>query len=178
MVKRLCAVSALFFLVTGCAALAPVEVKEENHEKSVPVITQSFASSELRPGDTWKVYLKASDPDGQMKNLYATVFQYGKGPYPISITRIKEGDSRDLSGYFYLNTGNEPAMQFVNLILTLNIQDKAGNFSATVSFPLALNAASVQQSPPAGVFQEKDLGPIMVTLKPSNDGDHHRHDYK
>ena len=104
-----------------------------------------------------------------MQNLYAEVFQYGMGTYPLSITRIKEADSKDLTGYFYLYTGNEPGMQFVNLILTVNIQDKAGHFIAPVEFPLAFNDVSVQQSPPSGIFQEKDLGPIMVTMRSSND---------
>ncbi len=151
-----------------------MEVKKEKKRKSAPVITQSFASPEIRPGDTWKVYLKASDPKGEMKNLYASVSQYGIGPYPLSITRIKETDSKDLNGYFYLNTGNDPGMNFKNLILTINIQDEAGQFSAPAVFPLAFNERSVQQTPPPGVFQERDLGPIMVTLRSSDDGDHER----
>ncbi len=150
--------------------MTPLEVKGE--KDGIPVITQSFASLTVRPGETWKVYLKASDPDGNMKNLFATVFQYGSGPYPISITRIKEGDGKDLSGYFYLNTGNDYALNFVNLIITLEIQDKAGHFSAPAVFHVAFNARSVQQTPPKGVFQEKDLGPIMVNLRTSDNGDH------
>ncbi len=156
----------------GCASLAPLEVKEEKYGKSLPVIIQSFASPEIRPLETWKVYVKASDSDGGMKNLYASVFQYGMGPYPLSITRIKEADSKDLNGYFYLNTGHDAGMNFKNLILTVYIQDKAGHFSAPAVFPLAFNERSVQQTPPQGVFQEKDLGPIMVNLRSSNDGDH------
>lgn len=147
-----------------------MEVKKEKEGKSVPVITQSFASSEVRPGDTWKIYLKASDPDGDMKNLYASIFQPGMGTYPLGITRIKESDSNDLNGYFYLNTGDDPGMNFKDLLLTVNIQDRAGHFSAPAVFRLAFNERSVQQTPPPGVFQEKDLGPIMVTLRSSHDG--------
>ena len=172
MLKKLCAVSIVFFLIMGCASLAPLEVKEEKYGKSLPVIIQSFASPEIRPLETWKVYVKASDSDGGMKNLYASVFQYGMGPYPLSITRIKEADSKDLDGYFYLNTGHDAGMNFKNLILTVYIQDKAGHFSAPAVLPLAFNERSVQQTPPQGVFQEKDLGPIMVNLRSSNDGDH------
>ena len=174
MLKKLCAVSIALSLVMGCASLAPLEVKEEKYGESLPVIIQSFASPEIRPLDTWKVYVKASDPDGGMKNLYASVFQYGVGTYPISITRIKEAESKDLNGYFYLNTGHDPGMNFKNLILTAYIQDKAGHFSAPTVFPLAFNERSVQQAPPPGVFQEKDLGPILVTLRSSNDGDNHK----
>ena len=172
MYKKLFAVGALLLLVTGCASMAPLEVKEAKYGKSIPMVIQSFASPTIRPGETWKVYLKASDPDGDIKALYTTVFQYGTGSYPIGITRIKEGEGKELSGYFYLNTGNDRAMNFVNLIITLEIQDKAGHFSAPAVFPLAFNAGSVQQAPPQGVFQEKDLGPIMVNLRSSSDGDH------
>ncbi len=172
MIKKLFAVSGCLFLVSACATLAPLEVKEERYGKSVPMITQSYAAPTIRPGDTWKVYLKASDPDGDMQNLYATVFQYGMGTYPLSITRIKKSEEKDLSGYFFLNTGNESAMHFVNLILTVHIQDKGGHFSAPAVFPLAFNAGPSRQVPPSGIFSEKDLGPIMVTLRSSaNDAD-------
>ena len=171
MLEKLLTAAALLFLVSGCASTARLEVQEGQYGRSIPVITQSFASPTVKIGETWKVYLKASDPDGNMKNLYATVFQHGLGSYPISITRIKEGDGKNLSGYFYLNTGNDYALNFVNLTLTVEIQDKTGRFSGPAVFPLAFNPRSVQQTPPAGVFQEKDLGPILVTLR-SSDGDH------
>ncbi len=172
MFKKLFVVVILVFVATGGAFMTPLEVKGEKEGKSVPVITQSFASTAVKPGETWKVYVKAFYPDGEMKNLYAEVFQYGRGPYPISITRIKEGNGKELSGYFYLNTGHDPGMNFVNLIVTLNIQDKAGSFSAPAVFPVAFNTKAIQEAPPAGVFPEKDLGPIMVTLRSSDDGDH------
>ncbi len=172
MVKKLFAVIGLLFLVTGCATLAPLEVKEEKYGKSLPTIAQSYAAPTIRPGDTWKVYLRASDPDGDMHNLYATVFQYGMGTYPLSITRIKKGEEKDLSGYFFLNTGNESAMHFVNLILTVQIQDKGGHFSAPAVFPLAFNSGAAPQTSPSGIFSEKNLGPIMVTIRSSaNDAD-------
>ncbi len=169
MLKKLFAVGALLLLLMGCAGPSFFQDREEKYGKSVPVITQSFASQQIRPGDTWKIYIKASDPDGDIKNLYSEVFQYGMGLYPLSITRIKEGDGRDLSGYFYLNTGHEQAMHFVSLILTVYIQDKAGHFSSPAVFPLTFYGGSAQQSPPSGIFPEKDLGPILVTIRPLDD---------
>jgi uncharacterized protein YdbL (DUF1318 family) len=64
-----------------------------------PVITSHYASSDLRPGDTWKIYLKASDPDGDMKNIVATVKQAGVGVHPVGLTRIQEGNRKEPSGY-------------------------------------------------------------------------------
>jgi hypothetical protein len=178
MVKRLFAVGALLFLVTGCAAMAPFEVKEERYGKSIPMIAQSFASPQMRPGETWKVYLKASDPDGDMKNIYASIFQYGMGSYPAGITKIPEGNGKELSGYVYLYTRSDPGLNFVNLILTINIQDKAGHFSQPVTFPLAFNNTFRQKDPPSGVFEEKDLGPIMTGLRTDFNGDHGHYDSK
>jgi hypothetical protein len=170
MYKKMISVLALFFLVGGCAAFAPLEVKEEKYGKSIPVITQSFASKEMKLGDTWKVYLKASDPDGDMNNIYATIEQPGIGTYPISITRIKEGGGKELSGYVYLNTITVQGLNFATITLTVQIQDKAGHFSKPAVFHLSFNNLSRQETPPPGTFAEKDLGPIMIFLRPI-DGD-------
>ena len=174
MYKKIIAVVALLFLTMGCAALGGMEVREEKYGKSIPVITQSFASKQLRPGDTWKVYLTASDPDGDMKNIYATIAQPGMAGYPVSITKIKDGDRKDLSGYIYLNTVGVQGLNFVSLTLTVQIQDKAGHFSQPAVFPLSLSFSSQQQTPSPGIFPEKDLGPIMITLRSAFDGDSQR----
>ncbi len=134
MKKNVIAVLVLLFLATGWAALFAAEV---------PVISQSFASREIRPGDTWKVYLKASAPQGEMKNIFATVDQPGVGAYPVSMIRIKPENRKDLSGYIYLNTSSPRAtLEFVTLTLTVQIQDGAGNFSQPVVFPLSFNSRS------------------------------------
>ena len=135
--------------------------------EKAPVILQSFASKELRAGDVWKVYLKASDPDGKMKYIFATISQPGVGIYPVSITRIKGGNQKELSGYIYLNTAPALPTEFFNLTLTLavNIQGKAGVFSQPVFFPLSFSQQSVPQAPPEGVFSEQNLGAVMINLR-------------
>ncbi|MBM4333135.1 MAG: hypothetical protein FJ117_18275 [Deltaproteobacteria bacterium] len=169
--RRVIIIAGLVFLLVGCAALSPMEVREEKYGKSIPVITQSFASKELRPGDTWKVYLNATDPDGDMKNIYAMIEQPGMGTYPLSITRIKEGNRQDLAGYVYLNTVGVQGLDFVNLTLTVQIEDKAGHFSQPAVFPLSFNFGVKQQTPSPGIFPEKDLGPIMIKLRAIDDSD-------
>ncbi len=166
MLKKLFAVSAFIFLFAGCASLAPMEGKEERYGKAIPVITQSFASPAVMPGETWKVYLKASDPDGDMKNVYAEIFFFGTATsYPVVIIRVPKGNEKELSGYVYLYTRYDSWLNFKNLILTIHIQDKAGHFSRPVDFPLAFNNTSLQKAPPSGVFAEKEIGPIMIELR-------------
>lgn len=95
--RFLVSVTLLGFFATGCAAM--MMTGEERYGKSVPIITESFASKELLPADTWKVYLKASDPDGDMRYIVSNLYQAGWGGYPISRTRIREENRKELNGY-------------------------------------------------------------------------------
>ena len=165
--KKIVALIVMLMMALGWAFFEPGAAQTPAEGKGIPVITQSFASEEIRPGDTWKVYLKASDPDGKMNYIFATVSQPGVGTYPVSITRIKEENRKELSGYLYLNTAPAGLPQFFNrsLTLTVNIQSRGGQFSQPAVFPLFFQAKPTQEGPPEGVFKEQKLGPIMVTLR-------------
>ncbi len=166
-------VLGLIFFLAGCAATMGVGGLEAKHGKSSPVIAQSFAARELRLGDTWKVYLKAFDPDGDMNYVVATIDQPGRGAggYPVSYLRIKNG-GKELSGYVYLNTNStvQRGLEYTNITLSVSIRDKAGHDSNTVAFPLHFHRLARQEAPPAGVFAEQALGPIMIELRPLGDG--------
>jgi hypothetical protein len=155
----------------GCIGLETMEVREAKYGKSVPVIQKSFASKGISPGQTWKIYLIASDPDGEMKNIVCTIDQPGVGVYPASFTKIKEENRKELSGYIYLNTQSWDDLTFLNLTLTVQIQDEAGHFSAPAIFPLSFNSRFAQEPAPPGVFQEKDLGPILIRLRTIREGE-------
>ncbi len=160
--KKVFAAAFTFLLLAiGYAALASAEVSGQ----ATPIITQSFASQELRPGDTWKIYLKASDAEGKMKNIFVTVRQAGVD-YPISIIRINKENRKDLSGYIYLNTsGVVEIFNLQNLNLSVQIQGQSGDFSPPVVFDVAFNNRYVQAAPPEGVFKEQQLGPVMIQLQ-------------
>jgi hypothetical protein len=166
MIKKAFAIVAILFLALGFSALASAEVQEGIGGKVVPVITQSFASKEVRPGQNWNVYLNVSDPQGYIKSIFFVVDQLGVGEYPVSITRVKGEDNKELSGYFYLYT-SAPGFsgQFVKLTLTVYVQDKSGNFSQPALFPLFMHGRATVETPPQGVFKEQAIGPIMVQLR-------------
>ena len=147
--------AALIFFVFA----APGQAGEE------PVISHFFAVQELVSGETWKIYLKASSPAADMKYIYAIVEQRGGTHYPLSLTRIKEEDKRAVSGYVYLNTFNdEGGSNLYTLNLTLQIRDEKGRFSNPVTFPLTFKWRAEKKDPPAGIFEEKELGPVMIRL--------------
>ena len=151
----------VIFVVMGTSSLVGAQV----NGGVTPVITQAFAAKEISPRQNWKIYLNVSDQNGEMKNIYAIIDQPGVGPYPLRIIKIREENQKDLSGYLYLITSTPFALEFVNITLTVQIQDKSGIFSEPRVFPLLFNSRATQETPPEGVFKEQDLGPIMVKLK-------------
>jgi hypothetical protein len=44
---------------------------------SPPVITSSYAQERIRGGEEWRVYISASDPDGDMSKIYCVIDQPG-----------------------------------------------------------------------------------------------------
>ena len=174
MIKKLLWKAFLFGLaigIMGCTGLESIQKREEIYGKAIPVIHQSFAAKQIWRGQTWKVYLNVSDPDGDLKDIVCTIDQAGAGIYPASITKISEENQKELSGYIYLNTQPFYDLAFENLTLTVQIQDKAGHYSQPANFPLLFSATSQQEPPPSGVFKEADLGPIMIHLRSIQDGD-------
>jgi hypothetical protein len=172
MIRKILVLFVAFILAIGWTMVEPRAAQTPAEGKGIPVITQSFASKELRVGDVWKVYLKASDPDGRMKYIFATISQPGVGTYPVSITRIKDENQKEFSGYISLNTAPIDPTQFFNftLTLTVNIEGVGGIFIQAAVFPLSFQPKAGQERPPEGLFKEQYLGPIMVTLKTSSDG--------
>ncbi|HSR11838.1 MAG TPA: hypothetical protein VLS90_10375 [Thermodesulfobacteriota bacterium] len=140
-----------------------------------PVIEKAYAAGAIYPGDTWKIYLKAGDPNSDMSYIVAEVFQPGYGEYPVSYTRVKAPDRKDLNGFVYLNTmvpGGYSFLNFSSVEVSLSVKDKAGNFSPPVRMAMVFEprAPRPQEAPPEGVFNENELGPILVTLRPRDTG--------
>lgn len=172
MKKGIVAGMAIMMLIAGCAAMMSLEEKEKIYGKEAPVISETYASKYMQPGGNWKVYLKASDPDGDMESIVATVDMVGSGTHPVSYTRIGDGNRKELSGYVSLSTSNPSGDAWLNnltLTLTVQIKDRAGHLSKAVPFPLEFNSRYVQEPPPPGVFPEQYLGPIIITLRSFHD---------
>ncbi len=153
--------AALLLLAAGCATLESVPIGN-----AMPTITQSFASPKISPGDTWRIYLNASSPDGKMKKIFVTVLQAGVD-YPTTIIKVKEEDQKKLSGYIFLNTlGPGSQFNFVDITVVISIQDESGQFSQKAAFPVSFQGRFVQEKPAGGIFAEKNLGAIVVALHP------------
>jgi len=166
--RRIVSAVAGLFVLAGCMLLGGVAERERVYGKSAPVITESFASPIVKRGENWMVYLNASDPDGDMNRIVCSVdYQAGVDhPYPVGIVKIGKNQQKELSGYFYLTTSDLYGP--VQITFTLQIQDKAGHYSPPILFSLSVVEPSSkenwQEEPPAGIFQEENLGPLMISL--------------
>ena len=167
-VKLLVAIALL--LLVACAALGGMQEREKVYGKEVPIITESFASKQVTTGENWRVYINASDPDGDMDQVVCYVdFQAGLlQPYPISNTKVGKDQQKNLSGYLFLDTSG--LLRPISIVLIVQIKDKAGHFSAPVSLSVNIGEPSQkqkeirQENPPRDIFQDKNLGPILIAL--------------
>ncbi len=105
-----------------------------------------------------------------MKAIYVTVHQPGRGPQAAGPISIPEDQRRELSGFLYLNTSGIQGLAFLTLTVTVQVRNRAGHFSPPISLSLALNPRAFQESPPPGVFEERALGPVLVSLDPGTGG--------
>jgi hypothetical protein len=108
-----------------------------------------------------------------MQSVVAVVEERGVGPLPISYTKLKDGNQKELSGYVYLNTSGpygDSWLYSYSVTITIQIMDKAGHYSQPAVFPVSFNGRYIQQPPPPGTFAENDLGPVLAVLRPIDGG--------
>jgi hypothetical protein len=114
---------------------------------SSPVIHFAWAQDEIRQGNDWRIYLSATDPDGDMSKIFCRIDQPGEKFYPLDITRIKKGLEGQLDGYLVLRTYSQQDLFGLSLTITLVIADSAGNESRPVTLPLTINGEKMKTPP-------------------------------
>jgi hypothetical protein len=160
-------------LMIACLTTSPEG--ETQSAGSPPVITNSFASKELSQGDTWKIYVEANDPDGDMRQFVCVIKQVGYGSYSPDYIVIKGPHREKLKGYlrFFSGAGAGSRLgEWTNLSLTLYIRDRGRKNSNKVVFPLTLSRGSKQGPPPPpfNTGQVDRLGTIATELKDPSGG--------
>ena len=96
MLKKNVLVILLLFLVAGCTICKGVKTGEGGDEP--PIILDSYAAESVRPGATWRVFLKAQDADGDMHSIITQLVQPGIGYYPPDFTYKKKPTGKVLPG--------------------------------------------------------------------------------
>jgi len=143
---------ALVLMVLGTAM-------ESRAEGAPPVLEKVWVSPQLNHGDMLKIFIKGSDPDGDIR--FVQVAAGRKGGVVGSMLRLKKEDRKDLNGYVYWDTG-QAAYRNTGGTIEVTLQDWKGNESETLSVPLRIVSRGAKSEPAPGEFKDKALGPIMI----------------
>jgi len=137
-----------------------------------PVITRSYASDHGAYGQTWKIYIEAEDPDGDMFKITSELQQEGVR-YRESVDSIfvKKRDQNYLKGFLALDTYflRDPSLAVsTRLVLRVSITDKAGNESKTAVFHFEYTGKTSESTGLPAPFDQGNipkLGNILIEGK-------------
>jgi len=137
--KNILLIMATIILLLSCAPQPPYWKPSGTPQGEPPQITAYYGAHIIRPGDTWRVYLRANDPDGDMAYIATTIRQDGVGFYPAVRTRLEPNNRGELAGYLFLPTPPDPDLVWDQFQITLLVRDREGNGSKPVTLPLTFN---------------------------------------
>ena len=138
-------------LLLGCQKQPAFEQEHPGAKGQPPELLGSYAVKEVHPGETWNVYLKAKDADGDMKYIVAVLSMEGEGSYPTSEIWLKGENRSEFDGYIFLNTPLDETLVtgMDTLTLSIFIRDWAGSKSQTVKLPLSFVPGATPEKAPA-----------------------------
>jgi len=142
--KRFLLIVSLSASILGCGELwklVPIE------PGSKPVISDSFAPQDVKPGTGWKIFLAAEDKDGDMKDIVAAIAPASQSFLTYSFAAIREEERGWLTGYLFIRTPPSRHLQNEMFHLTIFIRDKADRKSDSVGFLLSFTSESDAELP-------------------------------
>jgi hypothetical protein len=170
MKKRIYLVLGLSALIWGCASFTNCEKISTSGKGQPPVILDSFAVSEIRPGASWRVYIRAKDPDGDMIETIQIIIRGDSGPFKTAFSPLHAKYSAEMNGYFFLRTPPSTQADYtrlgnMGLTLRMSIRDCQNNESEHVEFPLRFTPKASHDLPPEwNEVADLSLGAVMFDL--------------
>ena len=143
---------ALVLMVLGTAM-------ESRAEGTAPVLEKVWVSPQVNHGDLLKIYIKGSDPDGDIRFIQVSAGR--KGGVVGSMIRLKKEDRQDLNGYVFWDTG-QAAQRNTGGVVEVTLQDWKGNESETISVPVKIVSTGGKSEPTPAEFKDRAIGPIMI----------------
>ena len=123
-----------------------------------------WVSPETLAGTLLKIYVKASDPDGDMRWLVVSGGRGKDGTMASVPIRLGKKFGKEVNGYVYWDTAKALKKSGTGHFSVL-IEDWKGNESEEITLPAKVVAkdAKVQKAP--ADFQNLAIGPIMVDMQ-------------
>lgn len=127
------------FLLFGCGLRWKEGGPPPRKEGRAPEIISFQAEPTVRPGDTWRVYLKLRDVDCDMAYVVTQLWQLGAASYPVSFTPIRQSGCPELVGYIFLRTPSDRALVWNQFEAKVFVRDRQGNHSNSINLPLSFD---------------------------------------
>ena len=170
MLKKFLLVLVLTVAMAGCSTCKGVKTPEQDEP---PVILGSYAAEYIRPGASWRVYLKAQDGDGDMDAIVAQIWQPGVGYYPSAFIYTIGENRQGFAGYVFLKTPPDRRFLRDQFHLEAFVRDCGANKSETVKLTLRFdNIAGFGALPAPEEWQEaanNELGVIQIQIRSSEE---------
>ncbi len=130
----------------------------------LPVIDDYYASPTVKWGQTWKLYIRAHDPDGDMWEARFDVEPPGyvgwNSPGLVILPKQYRGQ---FDGYMHLLISARAwDLGPANLTISAWLTDQGGRKSRVLRLPLAIGPRPVQ--PPPARFREQPIVPVPLDI--------------
>jgi len=136
MIRKMLTAVLTASLLFGCGLSWKDEGPPPRKEGRSPEIISFQAEHTIRPGETWRVYLKLRDADCDMAYVVTQLWQSGAASYPVSFTPIRQPGCPDLLGYIFLRTPPDRALVWNQFEAKIFVRDRQGNHSNSINLPL------------------------------------------
>jgi hypothetical protein len=141
--KRYLVLLLLTTIISGCGELWKLVPIDPGNK---PVILDSYAPQNVKPGEVWKILLKAEDKDGDMKDVVAKISPAGTSFFTYAIISIHEGEQGKFAGYLFVKTPPSPVLRGKMFHLTIYIRDQEGRKSDPIGLLLHFNGRDEVES--------------------------------
>ena len=145
-------------LLAGCGFVWKTPVPSLSDAGSPPEVVSFHADRVIRPGDTWRVYLKVKDVDCDMTHVVTDLQRSGASYYPVSFTPIRGTACPELVGYVFLRTPRDRALLWETFRAKVHVRDRRGNQSKSINLPLNFDQTSSKEPP------EQWQAPTVVSI--------------
>jgi len=133
-----------------------------------PILEVIAAQTEIRNGNIWKIYIRATDPDGDLDKIQFTFGQLGASSYsPDTIYFDKKVASMNGSISVWANLNGGGASGTIYGTVEVLVEDRAGNMSnsKTIMFEVQPFGPKDTFAPPPGINANVDLGQVDFPLQ-------------
>lgn len=155
-------------LLSGCGFTWKTPRPVSTDTGSPPVILSFYADRLIRPGATWRLYLKVRDVDCDMTYVVTDMRRAGGSAYPVGFTPIKGNPCPELVGYVFLKTPADRSLIWDGFEVRVSVRDQRGNSSKTISLPLNFDIVSSTEPPAQWQTPEVvSIGGVQINLADS-----------